>query len=627
MRLVIDMQGAQTSSSRHRGIGRYTLALTRAMARNARGHEILLCLSGLFPDSIGSIREVFAGLLPPENIRIWQAPGPFAALQPDNDWRRRCAELIREAFLASLKPDMVLVSSLFEGLDDNAATSIGAFARNLPTASILYDLIPLVHRERYLENPLVRAWYEEKLGHLRRADRLLSISESSRQEYLDHLGLAPEKVVNVSTAADSQFRPLFIDAGQEIALRQRYGLSRPFAMYTGGIDHRKNIEGLTRSYALLPRSLRAAHQIAVVCAVQPQARAALEELGRAQGLASGEMVLTGFVPEEDLLALYNLCKTFVFPSWHEGFGLPALAAMACGRPVIGAGTSSVPEVIGLAEALFDPHDDAAIAAKLEQILEDESWRAHLVAHGLEQARNFSWEASTNRALVAIEAWQARHAILPESPQERRLRLAYVSPLQPLRSGISDYSAELLPVLAAHYDIEVVVAQERVADSWVGEHCPVRSIDWFCEHAADFDRILYQFGNSRFHSHMFDLLQRHPGAVTLHDFFLSGVLADGEQTGTLPAAWSRALYHSHGYAAWRERFRSADPGAAIWRYPCNLEVLQNALGIIVHSENSRPPGKAMVRRRCRRGLGRGSPLARRRDPGGPSRGTPQAGAAP
>ena len=118
-------------------------------------------------------------------------------------------------------------------------------------------------------------------------------------------------------------------------------------------------------------------------------------------------MLTGFVPEEDLLVLYNLCKAFVFPSWHEGFGLPALEAMSCGRAVIGANTSSVPEVIGRDDALFDPMSDSSIAAKLEEVLTNDAFRSELERHGLEQAKRFSWDASAQRAIAAFEALHAR----------------------------------------------------------------------------------------------------------------------------------------------------------------------------------------------------------------------------
>ena len=126
MRIVIDMQGAQTES-RFRGIGRYTMSFSQAIALRRGGHEIILALNGLFPDTIEPIRAAFDGLLPQENIRVWYAPGPVGERQPGNESRREAAECIREAFLASLAPDVIHVCSLFEGHTDDAVTSIGRF--------------------------------------------------------------------------------------------------------------------------------------------------------------------------------------------------------------------------------------------------------------------------------------------------------------------------------------------------------------------------------------------------------------------------------------------------------------------------------------------------------------------
>ena len=135
MRIVLDLQGAQTRS-RFRGIGRYTLALAKAIVANRADHEVLLALSGLFPDTIEPIRAAFDSLLPQDNIRVWLAPGPVG-VDTGNALRRQIAEPIREAFLASLEPDMVHVSSLFEGFGDDAVTSIGVFA---PTANCRHPL-------------------------------------------------------------------------------------------------------------------------------------------------------------------------------------------------------------------------------------------------------------------------------------------------------------------------------------------------------------------------------------------------------------------------------------------------------------------------------------------------------
>jgi glycosyltransferase involved in cell wall biosynthesis len=587
MRIVIDMQGAQ-GGNQQRGIGRYTLSLAQAIVRNRGTHEVLLALNGLLPETIEPIRANFEDLLPQENIRVWQALRPVSNISNGNDWRRRTAELVREAFLASLKPDIVLVSSLFEGLDNDAVTSIGALARTVPTAVILYDLIPLIQRGPYLENPAVEAWYERKLDHLRRADLLLAISESSRQEGIRYLGFLDEACVSISTAADPKFQPQQIDCGRAQDVRERYGLHRQFVMYTGGIDHRKNIEGLIRAYAKLPKPLRASHQLAIVCSIQPPSQDALEKLAKEQGLRADEIVLTGFVPEEDLLALYNLCKAFIFPSWHEGFGLPALEAMSCGRAVIGSNTSSLPEVIGRGDALFDPMNDASIAEKLEQVLTDDDFRSELEQYGLERAKQFSWDTSAQRAIAAVESLhvktlsQSLTSVMPA----RRPKLAYVSPLPPERSGISDYSAELLPELSRHYDIDVIVAQDIVSDPWIKANCPLRSVAWFRAHADHYDRVLYHVGNSDFHQHMFSLLEDVPGIVVLHDFFLSGITAHMDHTGYQPGFWTQALSQGHGYAAVQQRFHASDAAAVVWRYPCNLGVLRGALGMVVHSENSR-----------------------------------------
>lgn len=591
MRIIIDMQGAQTSGSRTRGIGRYTYSLTQAIVRQRGTHDVVLVLNSAFADAAEWLRAQFAGQLPPENIRVWHAPGPINGLAPANAWRRESAELLREAFIASLAPDYVLVTSLFEGFGDDAATSIARLDNAIPTAVILYDLIPLIQRKLYLADPMLESWYESKLDSLRRADLLLSISASSRQEAIGHLGFDAAACVNISTAADAHFVPLAPSPARERDVRARYGLRGRYVMYTGGIDHRKNIDGLIRAYASLPAAVRTGLQLAIVCSIQPHHRADLERRAAEAGLARDELILTGFVPDDDLILLYNLCTVFIFPSWHEGFGLPALEAMSCGRAVIAAGTSSLPEVIGRADALFDPYEVASMADKLQQVLLDDGFRRELEEHGLRQARHFSWDLTARRALAAIE--QARPAqprrTGPVAPV-RRPRLAYVAPLPPERSGIADYSAELLPELSRHYEIDVVAPQASVADPWIRANCRVRDVDGFREHAGRYDRVLYHMGNSTFHSHLFGLMEEIPGVVVLHDFFLSGVASAIERDGTDPGFWTSALYESHGYPAVAQRFRG-DVQEVIADYPCNLPVLRAALNVIVHAENSRRLARA------------------------------------
>lgn len=587
MRIVIDLQGAQSAGSRNRGIGRYSLAIAKAIARNRGPHQVLLALSAYFPETIETIRAEFDSLLRQEDIRVWQAPAPVSHWHKENDWRRGTAELIREAFLASLKPDIVVVSSLFEGLGEDVVTSVGTLSVTIPTAVILYDLIPLIYRHHYLDSPVTEAFYENKLAHLRRANLLLAISESSLQEAMAYLNFPPDACVAISTAADSQFRPLIFDRDEELQIRQRYGLVKPFLLFMGGLEPRKNVDGLIRAYARLPTAVRAAHQLAVVCSIRHADRQEVMALAREQGLAGEELVQIGFVPEGDLPKLYNLCKAFVFPSWHEGFGLPALEAMCCGRAVIGANTSSVPEVIGRNDALFDPRDDAAIAEKLLQVLADDTFRSQLERHGLEQAQRFSWDQSALRAINGIETWlSGGHSSSAKDIAVRRRKLAYISPLPPEPSSIGSDSAFLLPELARYYDIDVVIAQDAVSDPWIRSNCTLRSVPWFEAHADRYDRVLYQFGNSKCHQHMFDLLEAAPGIVVLHDFFLSEALGHHELTDKEAGSWAQCLYHSHGYGAVRQRFQDLDAVEVMSRYPCNRGVLQHAVGVVAHSERLR-----------------------------------------
>ena len=401
MRIVIDMQGAQTES-RFRGIGRYTLAFAQAIARNRAEHEIFLALSGLFPETIEPIKTAFRGLLPQENICVWHAPGPLADNRSANQARREIAELIREAFLQSLLPNIIHISSIFEGYVDDAATSVKKFDTETRISVAHYDLIPLLNPDEYLKpSPPYAGYYLHKIKWLEHADCYLAISGSAEHEGRQYLPTSRGRFFNVSTAIDSHFRPLRLAKEDASELLARYGIDQAFLLYTGGTDQRKNLRRLLKSYAGLPLSLRKSRQLVFAGKIEKNSIEDLKSQALAAGLSSTELVFTGYVNDEELNNLYNLCEVFVFPSWHEGFGLPALEAMACGAPVIGANTSSLPEVIGLQEALFDPRSVPSMTAKIEQALTDEDFRTRLRTNGLLQSKRFSWDDTANRAL---DAW-------------------------------------------------------------------------------------------------------------------------------------------------------------------------------------------------------------------------------
>lgn len=594
MRIVIDLQGTQ-SESRFRGIGRYSLALALGVARNAGEHEIWLVMNGALPAAIEELRARFAGLVPAERIRVFDIPTHCAERFEGNSPRARAGELLREHFIAQLQPDAVLVTSLFEGYVDDSVVSVGQLAGAERTAVVLYDLIPFLNPAAYLGHPTQRAYYERKIESLRRAGLLLAISDYSRQEAIDALELDPQSVVAISTAVDDTFQPGAPDAQQLAALRQRFGIQREVLMYApGGFDTRKNIDGLITAFSLLPAALRARYQLLIASKMSDSEGATMRAHARSCGLAEHDVIFTGYVSDDELVTLYRSAALFIFPSKHEGFGLPALEAMACGAVVIGSDATSVPEVIGTPDALFDPLQPAAIAAKMAQVLEDPELQQRLRAHGRVQREKFSWDHSARKAIAGLEAMHARRLaeqavqLVPPAPGsgQRKPRMAFVSPMLPERTGVADYSTRLLPALLPWYDIEIVVQQPSVSLPPELAHLPVRDSAWLRANADAVDHIVYQFGNSPFHSFMLELLADHPGVVVLHDFYLSGMISYEQMTNRMPDVWTRALLHSHGYAAVRDSVGPDGYETGRRLYPSNLEVLRNASHVIVHSDYAR-----------------------------------------
>ena len=401
MRIVIDMQGAQTES-RFRGIGRYTIEFAQAVVRNRGEHDIILALNGLFPDTIEPIRTAFENYLPQENIRVWYASGPVREEQPGNDTRREIAELIYEAFLASLNPDIVHITSLFEGYVDCAVTSIRNSVSAPPVSVTLYDLIPLLNPEQYLKpNPRYQSYYYRKVEWLKNATIMLAISDYAMHETLETLGVGKNRVVTISTAIENRFTKKEISGQDAEYLLRSYGIQSSFVLYTGGADDRKNLPRLIQAYAQLPTDLRKQHQLVFAGRMPAWHVEQFRAIAHEHGLSAEDLIFTGYISEDHLVALYNLCKLYVFPSWHEGFGLPALEAMACGAPVIGSNTTSLPEVIGLDDALFDPFDVVSIAQKIQLALEDKNFRKILIEHAEKQVTNFSWDKTAN---IAINSW-------------------------------------------------------------------------------------------------------------------------------------------------------------------------------------------------------------------------------
>ncbi len=408
MRIVIDLQGAQ-SESRFRGIGRFTMSLTRSILRANRQHEIFLLLNGLQAESIDSIRAELGNLLDESHFKVWYAPDPSTTRLVEKSRHKEIAAEIRKHVLQSLAPDVILVSSLFEGYADNAVTDMKEISRIVPTLVVLYDLIPLVNHTEYLQPyPDYAHFYLDRVEDLKRAAAWLAISRHTASEGITQLGLDADRMVLISAACDPIFRKIDFAPGDARALLGRLGIGKPFILYAGGVDQRKNVPRLLEAYAGLDPALRAAFQLVLAGRTYPHDRERLQVQAGLLGISEDELIFTGYVADSDLCALYNLCEVFVFPSWHEGFGLPALEAMSCGAAVIACNLTSIPEVVNREDALFDPFDIDDMRKKLHRALTDDQFREALAAHGLRQASAFSWDRTGLAALHALETYANRN---------------------------------------------------------------------------------------------------------------------------------------------------------------------------------------------------------------------------
>ena len=235
----------------------------------------------------------------------------------------------------------------------------------------------------------------------RKAAHILALSEFAREDIIATYSLNPDKVSAVPLAAASHFGPVK-DEKELQRVRQTYGIEDDYILTVGSIQPRKNLHRLLSAYSLLRRT-RPEVKLPKLLLVGKCAWLYDETLRAIKELEVSDLVvLTGYVPEADLPALYSGARCFVYPSYFEGFGLPPLEAMQCGTPVIVGNRTSLPEVVGDAALLVDPFSVESIAAAIENLIRDSDLCTTLRVKGLERARLFDWRETARQTLAVYE---------------------------------------------------------------------------------------------------------------------------------------------------------------------------------------------------------------------------------
>ena len=267
---------------------------------------------------------------------------------------------------------------------------------------ITAPLVVSIHDVSYLEHPEYFSTF--RATHLKitvkntaaRAAKILTPSEFSKTAIMRHYGVEDSRIVVVPNAVSHQFVPLDRAHAQQ-AMQRKLGLGVPYVLTVGDLQPRKNHLGLLHAFErVIAQHPELPHHLVFAGKetwYSPRLHAAV-----AASSAANRVHFTGFVEDEDLLQLYGGCDLFVYPSFYEGFGLPILEAMACGRAVACSNTTAMPEVAGSSALLFDPTDTEQMAHAICEILTNTDLRRRLESEGTQHASTFSWERAAAKTL-------------------------------------------------------------------------------------------------------------------------------------------------------------------------------------------------------------------------------------
>jgi len=229
-----------------------------------------------------------------------------------------------------------------------------------------------------------------------KAARILTGSEFSRSSIAKAYPQAGDRIVVVPNAAAPEFRPIQREHARQV-VEARFGLQTPYVLSVGDLQPRKNQIGLIRAFSSLMRAQPQLRHDLVLAGKNTWFGPRVREAAAQSGLP-GRIRFPGFVTDDDLLYLYNACDVFVFPSFYEGFGLPLLEAMACGRAVACSDTSAMPEVADGAAILFDPSSADQMARAMGDLLLDADLRTRMERLGLQRSKDFSWQKTAQKTL-------------------------------------------------------------------------------------------------------------------------------------------------------------------------------------------------------------------------------------
>jgi alpha-1,3-rhamnosyl/mannosyltransferase len=264
----------------------------------------------------------------------------------------------------------------------------------VPTVATVMDVIPMLHPE-WIKNDLrsLKSWLFNTA--VRKADHIITISEHSKQDMVEHLGMAPERISVTPLGVD----PIYferIEDSQRAAVLDKHGIKPGFFLFVGTLQPRKNLPRILKAFEQLSPELRKAHPLIIVGRDGWNNEELLPQLQALE--ARGEGRWLSYLPQSEVMALLQSAEALMFPSLYEGFGLPVIEAFAAQCPVIASNSTSLPEVTGDASWPVDPYDVDSISAAMLDLLANRELRASKIQLGLARARHYTWHECARQTL-------------------------------------------------------------------------------------------------------------------------------------------------------------------------------------------------------------------------------------
>jgi len=554
MNILVDGQTLETEEI-NRGIGVYFKNVLYNMIKNTAGTVWYIAISRA--ESINQLEPWIVNRLIPVVDGLF---APSFEYERATQFTDRLNDIIEEYRIDCVwTPNPLMVNVIFP----NKKVNCEFFAT-------IHDLIPYVMP--------IKEWSETVTGEYnRRLDYLkdihmICVSDATRHDVCARMGNEVSTYVTLEAANSKLFyrKKESLNISDEIVI-----------VFTGGFDYRKNIYGAIEAFADVKKKITDKKLVFyIVCKYTVQEKEEFDKKVRELDIYEN-VILTGFITDDNLAELYNRADVFFFPSFYEGFGLPLLEAMLGGAYILSADNSSLPEVCGEHALYCDAQNvndmaeklEAAIKNSLSESLDDKLKRQ-------EYALEFTWKKTAMQTFAAISE-------NVYSGKKTRKKIALVTPWLKQETGIANFSYRLVPFLNKYFDIDVFIDNtlDKEVDFLPYEYGGRYFINELDDRHEDYDEIIYHIGNNTlYHTGIYNYLRKYPGIVELHDhvihpFFYHSYYLKGDKE-----TYRQALIDGYGNVG-AEHFEEVDTGRHYpdgERFSMSESVSNISKKIIVHN---------------------------------------------